>query len=198
LPALRHNLHLSAIHLNDLNTARKALHALQADLPPTDTAAQRQVRLLAAELHLTARQAQAALDILGPTTAKNDARPELLLRTQALLATGQTGDISATLHTWVTTHPRDATAWQLLAQVWQQQGQPLRARRAEAEAHVARYDYAAAIDRFKAGQALARSLLRSNTPEKYDHMEASIIDTRLRAVEALLKEQTDDTRERHQ
>jgi len=68
----------------------------------------------------------------------------------------------------------------------------LRALRAEAEAHFARYDYAAAIDRFKAGQALARTL----QPGNYDHIEASIIDTRLRAVEALLKEQTDDARER--
>jgi len=68
--------------------------------------------------------------------------------------------------------------------VWQQQGQPLRAVRAEAEAQVARYDYAAAVDRFKAGQDLARRGGAAN-----DHIEASIIDTRLRAVQSLLKEQ---------
>ena len=64
------------------------------------------------------------------------------------------------------------------------QGQPLRAVRAEAEVHAARYDYAAAVDRFKAGQDLAR---RSTSAD--DHFEASIIDTRLRAVQSLLREQ---------
>jgi len=69
--------------------------------------------------------------------------------------------------------------------VWQQQRQPLRAIRAEAEAHVARYDYAAAVDRFKAGQDMARK-----SGSGVDYIEASIIDTRLRAVQSLLKEQT--------
>jgi len=54
--------------------------------------------------------------------------------------------------------------------------------RAEAEAHVAHYDYAAAVDRFKAAQDLARR-------GQGDYIEASIIDTRLRSVEALLREQ---------
>ncbi len=47
---------------------------------------------------------------------------------------------------------------------------------------MAHYDYAAAIDRFKAAQDLARR-------GQGDHIEASIVDTRLRAVEALLREQ---------
>ena len=50
---------------------------------------------------------------------------------------------------------------------------------AEAEAHAARYDYAAAVDRFKAGQDLAR-----RGGPQVDHIEASIIDTRLRAAPA--------------
>ena len=56
--------------------------------------------------------------------------------------------------------------------------------RAEAESHAARYDYAAAVDRFKAGQDLARK-----SSSAADYIEASIIDTRLRAMELLLKEQ---------
>jgi hypothetical protein len=56
--------------------------------------------------------------------------------------------------------------------------------RAEAESHAARYDYAAAVDRFKAGQDLARAAAAAA-----DHIEASIIDTRLRAWSSLLKEQ---------
>jgi predicted Zn-dependent protease len=119
--------------------------------------------------------------------------PELLLRGQALLQAATKApqpDAAAlaaqteSLQTWLALHPRDAGAWLQLAQLWQAQGVPLRAVRAEAEAHAARYDYAAAVDRFKAGQDLAR---RSTTAA--DHVEASIIDTRLRAVESLLREQ---------
>ena len=108
----------------------------------------------------------------------------VLLRTQALLRTGAAARMTGPLQTWVAGHPQDAAAWQALAQAWQQQGEPLRAVRAEAEAHAARSDYAAAVDRFKAGQDLAR---RSTLAD--DHFEASIIDTRLRAVQLLLREQ---------
>jgi predicted Zn-dependent protease len=120
-------------------------------------------------------------------------RPELLLRGQALLQAATKApqpDAAAlaaqteSLQTWLALHPRDAGAWLQLAQLWQAQGVPLRAVRAEAEAHAARYDYAAAVDRFKAGQDLAR---RSTSAD--DHFEASIIDTRLRAVQSLLREQ---------
>jgi predicted Zn-dependent protease len=122
-------------------------------------------------------------------------RPELALRTQRLLrsasaapageaAAGAAAALSGALQTWLALHPRDAGVWHLLAQVWQAQGQLLRSVRAEAEAHAARYDYAAAVDRLRAGQDLAR---QSRTAA--DHVEASIIDTRLRAVESLLREQ---------
>jgi len=108
----------------------------------------------------------------------------MLLRTQIVLRTGQSKEVTGPLQTWLATHPRDASAWQAMAAVWNAQGEPLRAVRAEAEVHAARYDYAAAVDRFKAGQDLAR---RSTSAD--DHFEASIIDTRLRAVQSLLREQ---------
>ena len=54
----------------------------------------------------------------------------------------------------------------------------------EAEAHAEGYDYAAAVDRLRAGQDLAG---RSHAPG--DFVEASIIDTRLRALQSLLREQ---------
>ena len=64
-------------------------------------------------------------------------------------------------------------------------GQHVAFRHRSAEAReAARYDYAAAVDRFKAGQDLAR-----RGGPQVDHIEASIIDTRLRAVESLLREQ---------
>ena len=50
---------------------------------------------------------------------------------------------------------------------------------------MAHLDYAGAIDRFKAAQALAG---KGNLAAA-DHVEASIIDTRLRQAEKLLREQ---------
>lgn len=180
---------LSAVQLADHALARQALRGLQADVAG-DAAAVRQARLLGAELELAAGDAPAALSYLQDSVVAAGAgqagapkgRPEMLLRTQALLHSGSAAEMTAPLQTWLATHPGDATAWQALAQVWQQQKQPLRAVRAEAEAQVARYDYAAAVDRFKAGQDLAK---RGGG----DYIEASIIDTRLRAVQSLLKEQ---------
>ena len=139
-----------------------------------------------------------SLDSIGSTSSTSSTsstaprRPELLLRTQALLRAGRASEATTALQTWVTTHPKDATAWQLLSAVWQAQGQGLRAIRADAESQMARYDYAAAVDRFKAGQDLARRGGGSSAgggPAAVDYIEASIIDTRLRAVESLLREQ---------
>ena len=52
-------------------------------------------------------------------------------------------------------------------------------------AQVAHLDYEAALDRFKAAQELARR----GTGAPGDHIEASIIDSRARQVESLLREQ---------
>ncbi|MDD2544768.1 MAG: M48 family metalloprotease [Burkholderiaceae bacterium] len=169
----------------DFEPARVFLARLEP-LARTDAAALRQMRLLAAEIELAAGRPEAALQQLqaglaGPQTPR---RPELMLRTEALLRTGRAGEGVEALQAWLGQHPRDASVWQQLSSVWQAQGQALRAVRADAEAHALRYDYAAAVDRFKAGQDLAR---RSSAPE--DYIEASIIDTRLRALQSLLREQ---------
>lgn len=129
-----------------------------------------------------AREGHSASAVFGP------GRPEMVLRTQALLRLNRAGEMAGTLQTWVANHPRDAGVWYLLAAVWQQQNQPLRSIRAEAEAHAARYDYAAAVDRFKAGQDMARKT-GSRGGDAADYIDASIIETRLRATESLLKEQ---------
>lgn len=171
---------LATLQLKQPAAARSALQRLQA-LVQADPSAQRQARLLATEIALTTGDAETALRTLP---ANSQQRPELLLRAQTLLRLGRSAESVGALQTWVVTHPRDASAWQSLASAWQAQGQTLRAIRAEAEAHVAHYDYAAAVDRFKAGQEWARK-----TRVADDFMEASIIDTRLHAVQALLKQQ---------
>ena len=118
------------------------------------------------------------------TTSPTTQRAELLLRSKALLAAGKAQDVSSTLSTWVASHPKDSGAWQLLAVAYGNQGQTVRAIRADAEAQVARLDYQAALDRFKAAQ----NMMRSN-PASGDFIESSIIDTRARQVESLVKEQ---------
>ncbi|MBT9510834.1 MAG: M48 family metalloprotease [Acidovorax sp.] len=172
---------LGCHQLRDAAGARAAARKLD-ELTRADPAARRLVRLLGAEIELAADDAAAALAAVPEGSTR---RPELVLRTQALLKAGRAGDGAEALQTWVANHPKDATVWQLLASVWQAQGQSLRAIRAEAEAHAARYDYAAAVDRFKAGQEMAR-----RGGAAVDHIEASIVDTRLRAMESLLREQT--------
>ena len=78
--------------------------------------------------------------------------------------------------------PRDAQAWQLLARAQQAQGQTLRAVRSEAEARAAQFDFAGALERFKAAQALPEPLRAA------DPIELAIVDSRRRAVEAQLRD----------
>ena len=140
-------------------------------------AALRLTRLLEGELAQLAGQTAALLPAAG--------RPELFMNTQSLVKAGRAAEALPPLQTWLARHPRDASAWQLLAGACAAQGLSLRAIRAEAEAQVARMDYAAAVDRFKAAQTLVRNAGGANV----DHIEASIIDTRARAVQVLLREQ---------
>lgn len=169
----------AAVRLRDAPAAGRLLARLDA-VVAGDIVAQRQVRLLEAEMAAAAGDHARVLRLVD---ANATARPEMLLASQARIHTGGATEVAQRLQTWVTVQPRDATAWQLLASAWQAQGQPLRAVRAEAEARVAQLDYTAAMDRFKAAQDMMR---RGGGA---DHIEASIIDTRARQVESLRREQ---------
>lgn len=85
------------------------------------------------------------------------------------------------LQTHVAKQGQDAAAWQALASLYEAQGQTLRSLRAAAEARVAVLDFGAALDRLKAAQEWARA-------NNASHIDASIIDTRTRAVQAMVKE----------
>ena len=207
---------LSSMELNDWPLARESAKRLLA-ATQQDADAYRQAQLLDAQLELKAGQAANALAALPASNASKPAkpaavtasgnlagpsletvtvsesrgtrRPELLLKTDILLRLKKAASMASPLQTWVTDHPRDGTAWQVLAQVWRQDGQELRALRADAEAQMAYYDYAGAVDRFKAAQDFARK-----SGVQTDHFEASIVDTRLRTAQDLLGEQTRDKR----
>lgn len=84
----------------------------------------------------------------------------------------------------VQSYPLDAQAWNTLASLLAVQGQTLPSLRAEGEAQMARMDWQGAIDRLRAAQDWAKThrLLAG------DHIEASIVDTRLRYAQTLLRE----------
>lgn len=174
---------LAASRLRDHARAEAYAHKLATEVQG-DPGAERLARLLGAEIALAAGQPARALSLVGDGGTRGT-RPDVLLWAQARTATGGGAEVAQRLQTWVATQPRDATAWQLLANAYSSQGQSLRAIRAEAEAQVAQLDYSAALDRFKAAQELAR---RGGAGA--DYIEASIIDTRTRQVESLLREQT--------
>ena len=138
--------------------------------------------------------------------ADSGSRPVMLLAGQVRLALsfaapgttgGSTGVAAAAemqrsvdqLQTWLALHPRDAAAWTLLSQAWARLGQPLRATRAEAEARLALGDLNGAVDRLRAGQRSVRT-----GSGNVDFIEASVIDARLRNIEAQRRQIAADER----
>jgi predicted Zn-dependent protease len=173
---------LASAKLRDSAAATRFVAKL-ATLVADNPSAARIARLLAAEIALQGGDAARATTLAeGPSTA----RPELMLQSQAQIQGGRASDASQRLQTWVSLHPRDAQAWQLLSTAHTAQRQTLRAIRAEAEVQVAHLDYKAAMDRLRAAQDLARKAGASSA----EHIEASIIDTRARQVASLLREQS--------
>ena len=171
----------AAAQLRDFAGARSLLAKLRplvAEVPQAAGAAD----LLAVDMDLLAGvvpATAASFDI-----SKAASRAEVLIQARALLAAQRAQDVSSRLQTWVAAHPKDATAWQLLAVAYGNQNQNVRAIRADAESRAAQLDYPAALDRFKAAQALMRS-----NPGSADYVEGSILDTRTRQTESLVKEQ---------
>ena len=172
---------LAAAKLRDFADARSLLDQLKL-LVASTAQASKAVELLALEIDLLEGK-------IPPSAAsihleKAASRAELLTQARALMAAQRVPEVSQALRLWVAQHPKDALAWQLLAQAYSQQNQPVRAIRADAESRVAQLEYAGALDRLKAAQNLMRS-----QPGSADYVEASILDTRTRQIELLVKEQ---------
>jgi predicted Zn-dependent protease len=171
---------LAANELRDHKSARALVQRLMVRTSE-DAPAARLARLLSAEIELAADDAPKAATLLD-LQARD--RPEMLLTAQAAAATRSPKPMVAPLRDWVASHPRDATAWRMLGRLYGAQNDTLRAIRADAEANVAVLDYPGARDRFKAAQEFMH---KGGAP--IDHYEASIVDTRARAIEVLVKEQ---------
>lgn len=171
----------AAAQLRDFSTARSLLAKLKP-LAAGDDRAANAVNLLSIDIDLISGSvpvSAASFDLAAATT-----RADVLVQSRSLLAAKRAADVSSRLQTWVSAHPKDATAWQLLATAYGNQGQNVRAIRADAESRAAQLDYGAAVDRLKAAQTMIRS-----NPGSADHVESSIIDTRTRQLELVLKEQ---------
>ncbi len=172
---------VAAARLRDFTTARSLLGKL-TPLAAGDERTRNAALLLAIETDLqagTVPASAAGFDIGNATS-----RADVMVHGRALLAAKRAAPVVDRLQSWVAVNPKDAGAWQLLATAYGNVNQPVRAIRADAESRFAQLDYSAALDRMRAAQ----NMIRTN-PASADHVESSIIDTRTRQIDSLLKEQ---------
>lgn len=190
---------LAASRLRDPALSQRNVQRLQG-LVASDAAALTQARWLGVEMLLAANQGKPTNPGLTPLAALSpwagvgkQPRARLFLQTQVALQNPDAATLETAaqgLQDRVASHAQDAAAWHWLARVYAAQNQPLRALRAQAEERVAQFDYTGALDRLRAAQEQHHD--RSTKPDNAEHIDASIIDTRRRQVEALLKEQALD------
>ncbi len=191
---------LASTLLRDWERADATLDGAAALLRSAEAAkelrAERALALLAAQSQID-RGAPARVAALIAPYQKERSRPAVLLAAQAALAQSDTAALqrsSDELQTWVALRGADAQAWTLLSQAFGRLGQPLRAIRADAEASLAVGDLQGATDRLRAGQRRARGgpdAVRGGV----DFIDLSVIDARLREIEALRKQLVAETRE---
>ena len=178
---------LAAARLRDFVPAKVLVDRLQllASSEPANAGSLiigQAIELLSLEVDLLAGKVPATAMAIDLNQAV--LRADLLTKARAVLAAGRAREVSDRLSTWVTLHPKDAAAWQLLAVAYGGQNQNVRAIRGDAESRFSELDYTGALDRLRAAQFMMRS-----QPGSADFMEGSIIDTRARQVELLVREQ---------
>ncbi|WP_236675001.1 M48 family metalloprotease [Piscinibacter sp. HJYY11] len=160
-----------------------------------DARAQRDVALLQAQSLLARGDTERAGEVLQPF-AKSDGQPSsravMLLAAQVATPRDKAAlqRSAEELQTWASLHPHDATVWSQLGRTWEKLDQPLRALRAEAESRIALGDLMGGVDRLRAGQRLARS------SRSTDFIEASVIDARLKEIEAQARRREAEDRQR--
>jgi predicted Zn-dependent protease len=165
--------------------------ALAKTAPQREPEAERELQLLQVQLALNRHDAPAAMALLDAITVDANGRPPLLLRAQAALELQRENRAGANvalrqsteaLQTWVAEHALDGTAWGLLSSTAGAIGLTLRSLRAGAEASAAAGDLGGAIDRLRHAQKTARGAAGQ------DFIEASVIDARLRELQAQRRE----------
>ena len=190
---------LAQVRLQDFAAARRALDELElavAAAPATaDPSVGRWVRLLRAEVELEAGAPARAAQALGPAGPRLPERPELLLRARTVLAAarvqpapGAVRELAGQLQTWVAEHRADALAWEQLAQAQELLGNRLAGVRARAEVRAALGDLGAAADLLRAARRSSQAAAGA------DFIEASVIDARLRELDAQRRQIAQDMR----
>ena len=188
---------ISLMQLRDMSAARSLLPRLRQAVGD-HVSALRLIQLLEVEMAFKENDMPGVLRALSAVTRLPSSqwqRPELISVAQAsarLQSTAPSMDASqllaksvSALQALVLKSPQDAQAWQVLATALAAQGRTLASLRAEGESQMARMDFGAAIDRFRAAQDASRN----NSPQMGDHIEASIIDSRLRFAQGILRAQ---------
>jgi predicted Zn-dependent protease len=167
--------------------ARDAVTRLLA-LTREDPAGARAALFLSQETERRLGNPQGCLQTLPATPSD---RPRLFLRVQCQLALEQSTaaqSASDAMQLWLAEHPRDGLAWDLATLALNQTGDKLRALRSDAESRAVRWDEAGAIDRLRAAQALSKRMGQEGRLDRAGQLESSIIDARMRTLEAQRKE----------
>jgi beta-barrel assembly-enhancing protease len=177
---------LAHLQLKDTAAAERSWQALSA-LTAKNPEAKRLATLLQAEVASKQERFGLALQVLETLPGQALQRPELMATAEALLRLPPhpaRTTVTQQLRQQVTQAPHDAQAWNTLSRMLALQGQTLPSLRAEGEAQMARMDWTGAVDRFRAAQDWAKN----NPLQAGDHIEASIVDTRLRQAQGLIRE----------
>ncbi len=178
---------LAHMMLREPRHAREQWLKLQALTAHQSTAA-RLSRLLGAELQAAQGEHAQVVQLLQPSSmVARWPRPELVAVAQSLAQLPghpASAAVVQQLRLQVQTTPHDAQAWNLMATLLAGQGQKIASLRAEGEAQLVRMDLSGALDRFRAAQDAARQ----GRLQAGEHIEASIIDTRVREVRTQLRE----------
>jgi predicted Zn-dependent protease len=146
--------------------------------------------LLKAQLFTLDHQGLMALSALDPLP-KTRAVKFMICENQIKLNTSDAKlSCSLALREWISGHPKDIHAWELLSQAQLQSQDTLSSIRSMAEAYALKFDYVPAIDRLYAAQSLSKEIAKKTGLSKAQEMESSIIDARLRTLLALRREQS--------
>ena len=172
---------LADLKLRNFAQARSALARL-LDRVRGDANALEIASLLGAELALAQGNPQQAANAMKGIEGKG--RSVVFMNAQIDTLLSRADRAAQNLQSWIVDHPHDAQAWQLLAIANQAMGRTVASVRDEAEVNIAQMDLDAALSRLKAAQNLVRSGAAG-----VDHIESSIVDTRVREVQSMLKEQ---------
>ena len=172
---------MAGLKLRDFAQARAALLRLM-DRTRVDPNAFEIASLLGAELALAQGNPKEAANWMK--TLEGKGRSVVFMNAQIDTLLHRADRAAQNLQTWLADHPRDAQAWQLLATANLALGRPVASVRDEAEVNLAQMDLDAALARLKAAQNLVRT-----SSVSVDHIESSIVDTRVRQVQSMLKEQ---------